>query len=172
MHDAKVVKDSCTLKDFHNALRARDPLGSGFDTSTDLLLHLIWKLLAFSPSDRLTPAQALLHPYFTESEQDGLLSDVLMHGSTVAPHSPVSGFHNELESQLLDQGRGIHEHILAEVSEYTCPKCGKSFADYVREVVVNLLVNPFYFHLTRILICIELVSPTCPWKKACPVLLI
>ncbi|OEU14927.1 hypothetical protein FRACYDRAFT_188334, partial [Fragilariopsis cylindrus CCMP1102] len=59
-----MVKESCTLQDFHRALRARDPLGIGFDSSTDLLLHLIWQLLAFDPEERMTAEEALQHPYF------------------------------------------------------------------------------------------------------------
>eukprot|EP00536_Pseudo-nitzschia_multiseries_P013370 jgi/Psemu1/138608/gw1.568.4.1 len=59
-----MVTGSCTLQDFHRALRARDPLGIGFDSSTDLLLHLIWQLLAYDPSERITAEEALEHPYF------------------------------------------------------------------------------------------------------------
>jgi len=131
MQDAKVVKNSCRLTDFHNALRARDPLGSGFDKSTDLLLHLIWKLLAFNPVDRLSPAQALLHPYFTSSapEQDEFLNDGLIQSYTLAYYqTPFSGFHNALESQLLDPK--VDMDIFLEVSEFYCPKCKKSFVDY------------------------------------------
>lgn len=132
MHDAKVVKDSCTLRDFHNALRARDVLGIGFDKSTDLLLHLIWKLLAFDPSDRLTPSQALLHPYFaeptSEQEQNDLISDLQILSSTYANSIPFSGFHNALESQLLELN--VNLHMSAEVTEFTCPKCGKVYTDY------------------------------------------
>ena len=34
----RTTKSSCTLNDFHMALRARDPLGLGFDNATDPLL--------------------------------------------------------------------------------------------------------------------------------------
>lgn len=34
----RTIKSSCTLHDFHMALRARDPLGIGFDDATDPLL--------------------------------------------------------------------------------------------------------------------------------------
>jgi len=40
LHKQSTVKSSCTLNDFHRALRARDPLGLGFDSSADTLLHL------------------------------------------------------------------------------------------------------------------------------------
>merc|ERR1739836_166274 len=39
LHEASIVKPTCTLQDFHNALRARDPLGIGFDSSSDSLLQ-------------------------------------------------------------------------------------------------------------------------------------
>ena len=37
---ASIVKTTCTIHDFHSALRARDPLGLGFDNSIDPLLQL------------------------------------------------------------------------------------------------------------------------------------
>jgi serine/threonine protein kinase len=37
---ASIVKTTCTIHDFQNALRARDPLGIGFDKSIDPLLQL------------------------------------------------------------------------------------------------------------------------------------
>ena len=69
-----MVKESCTLQDFHHALRARDPLGIGFDSSTDLLLHLIWQLLTFDPNERITAEEALSHPFFTSP--DGTLDSL------------------------------------------------------------------------------------------------
>ena len=67
LHDASVAKQSCTLHDFHSALRARDPLGLGFERSADLLLHLIWRLLDWDPLTRISPHDALEHPYFTSN---------------------------------------------------------------------------------------------------------
>ncbi|EEC45712.1 predicted protein, partial [Phaeodactylum tricornutum CCAP 1055/1] len=64
LHSSAMVKDSCTISDFHFALRARDPLGIGFDSSTDTLLHLIWQLLEWNPTKRISPYEALRHPYF------------------------------------------------------------------------------------------------------------
>jgi len=49
LHKSAMTKQSCTLNDFHRALRARDPLGWGFEAS-DSLLHLIWQLLAWGKS--------------------------------------------------------------------------------------------------------------------------
>ena len=37
---ASIVKTTCTIHDFHSALRARDPLGIGFDKSMNPLLQL------------------------------------------------------------------------------------------------------------------------------------
>lgn len=134
MHDAKVVKDTCTLRDFHNALRARDPLGTGFDESTDLLLHLIWKLLAWDPLYRLKPSQALQHPYFTaptmpQSTHDNLPVERIILSSTFANYNPLfPGPHNALESQLLDANLDMNSSFA--VSEFICPKCGKKHADH------------------------------------------
>lgn len=131
MHEAKTTKENCTLRDFHNALRARDPLGSGFDTSTDLLLHLIWKLLAWDPSDRLSPKEALMHPYFTstesETEQGVWQSDRFILNSVLAYRTASSGFHNALESQLLELNVDVDAF---PVSEFICPQCGRKYSDY------------------------------------------
>ena len=111
-----MVKESCTLQDFHRALRARDPLGIGFDSSTDLLLHLIWQLLAFDPSDRMTAEEALLHPYFISP--DGTL-DTLHR---------IPGFQNALESRMLDSR--IDFDAGDEIRDFQCPRCGRVFHDW------------------------------------------
>ena len=87
-----MAKESCTIQDFHRALRARDPLGIGFDSSTDLLLHLIWQLLAFDPGERMTAEEALQHAYFISP--DGTLDSL----------NRMPGSHNALESSPLRAG--------------------------------------------------------------------
>jgi serine/threonine protein kinase len=75
IHKLSMVKASCTLRDFHRALRARDPLGLGFDDSSDNLLQLIWQLLAWNPEDRILPAVALKHAYFVQPDSDVFADD-------------------------------------------------------------------------------------------------
>lgn len=104
------VKTTCTMQDFHNALRARDPLGIGFDSSFDALLQLIWGLLAWDPRERLTASDALQHHYFTMSD-------------------PVEDEdYNALEPQTLDPSvdMNVEGHL---VKEFTCPHCGRKFED-------------------------------------------
>ena len=114
LHNTAMVKKSCTIADFHSALRARDPLGIGFDSAADTLLHLIWKLLAWDPLERITAAQALGHPYFTviDVEQQALV--------------PTKD--NALESVMLDARMdiGTTEPNL----NFTCPKCKRRFGDW------------------------------------------
>ena len=112
LHRSAMVKASCTLKDFHRALHARDPLGIGFDSSSDTLLHLIWQLLAWDPSKRMTPTEALQHPYFVGSKHS----------------DPVPGDHNALESQMLDPRMDFN--VSDTIDEFTCPKCGRKFNDW------------------------------------------
>ncbi|CAB9510867.1 linked kinase-associated serine/threonine phosphatase 2C [Seminavis robusta] len=112
LYKIAMVKESCTLRDFHQALRARDPLGLGFDQSTDNLLQLIWGLLAWDPMDRITAEQALEHPYFTSSPKSNL----------------VPGDHNALESQMLDPGMDFN--VTDNVDQFICPKCGRVFNDW------------------------------------------
>ena len=111
LHQSAMTKQSCTLNDFHRALRARDPLGWGFETSDDLL-HLIWMLLSWDPQERITPAEALKHPYFHRFE---------------APDD-FAGEHNALESQMLDPRMDFN--VSDTVNEFTCPKCGRTFDDW------------------------------------------
>lgn len=114
LHLTAVVKQTCTIQDFHNALRARDPLGIGFDSSTDSLLELIWGLLSWDPSKRVTAAQALKHPYF----QKGIDHD---HHH----HHGVDENNKAMTPQLLDPN--ISATIEESKTRFVCPKCAKSF---------------------------------------------
>mmetsp|Transcript_29789 Transcript_29789/g.61080 ORF Transcript_29789/g.61080 Transcript_29789/m.61080 type:complete len:637 (-) Transcript_29789:142-2052(-) len=127
----RVVKESCRLRDFHAALRARDPLGIGFDESANTLLHLIWRLLAWNPSDRLSPKQALLHhPYFNPSDHDEKTPkiDELFHKNSFFDFL-IPGSHNALESQTLDPKIDMNSSDIS-ISDFVCPKCGKKFYDH------------------------------------------
>lgn len=114
LYKIAMVKESCTLRDFHQALRARDPLGLGFDKSTDQLLHLIWQLLAWDPLERISAAEALQHPFFTSN--------------TTSTSSLEPGEHNALESQMLDPRMDFN--LSDSVDEFICPKCGRVFTDW------------------------------------------
>lgn len=114
LYKIAMVKESCTLRDFHQALRARDPLGLGFDKSTDQLLHLIWQLLAWDPLERISAAEALQHPYFTSN---------MTTNSNSEP-----GEHNAIESQMLDPRMDFN--LSDSVDEFICPKCGRIFTDW------------------------------------------
>ena len=121
-----MVKESCTLQDFHRALRARDPLGIGFDSSTDLLLHLIWQLLAFDPGLRMTAEEALLHPYF-----------ISLDGTLDSLKNETPGFHSSNNnSNALEQSSKtildprIDFDIEDEIKDFVCPKCGRMFHDW------------------------------------------
>jgi serine/threonine protein kinase len=116
LHRIAMAKDSCTLQDFHRALRARDPLGIGFDSSTDLLLHLVWQLLAWDPNERMTAQEALQHPYFTSPDE------------TLESLDLIPGFHNALESQMLDPRMDFD--VENTVKEFVCPKCGRAYQDW------------------------------------------
>lgn len=130
LHDVNVVKKKCALVDFHSALRARDPLGTGYGAESNTLLHLVWRLLAWNSVDRLTAADALNHPYFTSQINQAwnpnlfpFIDDVLMV-NTVDVHGPQ----NALEHQTLDPRVDISN--AAAVSRFVCPKCGKVYTDH------------------------------------------
>ena len=107
------------LQDFHNALRARDPLGIGFDEDANNLLHLVWRLLAWDPMERLSATEALNHPYFTaQSYQRGTYPSTFI----------VSDFLNALEHQTLDPRLDMSSE--ATVAEFICPKCGRKFSEH------------------------------------------
>ena len=100
---------NCSLQDFHRALRARDPLGIGLDSSTDNdLLDLIWGLLAWEPKERLLPKDALHHRYFATKEDN---------------HELIPANYNALEEvptvPLIVDPNNIHSFI--------CPGCGRSY---------------------------------------------
>jgi serine/threonine protein phosphatase PrpC len=116
LHQSAMTKQSCTMHDFHRALRARDPLGWGFESSDDTLLHLIWQLLAWDPLQRMTASEALKHPYFSSLDTN-----------SPSPDS-APGEHNALESQMLDPRMDFN--VSDSVDEFTCPLCGRVFADW------------------------------------------
>lgn len=118
LHKSAMVKESCTLHDFHRALRARDPLGIGFDSSSDQLLLLVWGLLAWDPSARITPREALKHPYFFEDD-----------GNSKDDESITGDDQNKaLESLMLDPRRDFN--VTDVIQEFTCPRCGRVFRDW------------------------------------------
>jgi len=119
LHDASMVRKQCGLHDFHAALRARDPLGLGFDSSSDQLLLLILGLLHWDPMKRLSASEALLHPYFR-----GLDS------SNTEESSLEGGEHNALEPQAFGGPRVKSDGSAPDISEFFCPKCGKKFEDH------------------------------------------
>jgi serine/threonine protein phosphatase PrpC len=114
LHSSAMVKDSCTISDFHFALRARDPLGIGFDSSTDTLLHLVWQLLEWNPTKRISPYEALRHPYFS--------------GNLDPPLDATIGSHNALESLMLDPR--LDFKLSDSITEFFCPQCGRVFHDW------------------------------------------
>lgn len=114
LHKTSMVRQKCTIQDFHQALRARDPLGIGFDSSADPLLHLIWNLLAWDPIERISPSEALRHPFFT-------ILDLKEHAL-----KPTTD--NALESLMLDPRMDIRS--TDTVDTFTCPKCGREFHDW------------------------------------------
>jgi serine/threonine protein phosphatase PrpC/serine/threonine protein kinase len=119
LFNAPMVKQSCTLQDFHHALRARDPLGTGFDSRDDTLLHLIWKLLSWDPLERITASEALQHPYFTVIDFEASNGTV-----PVGSHKAIEA----IESLALDPRMDIRNY--ETVTNFTCPKCGRSFGDW------------------------------------------
>lgn len=119
LHDwTTTLKPTCSLQDFHDALRARDPLGLGFDSSADSLLELIWRLLAWNPSQRMTPAQALLHEYFRD--QTPISSTKIKNVALV-----TSGYTVDTVDRTV-----LVKDKYAIPTVYTCPKCHRSFEDW------------------------------------------
>eukprot|EP00571_Detonula_confervacea_P008450 CAMPEP_0172331272 /NCGR_PEP_ID=MMETSP1058-20130122/61842_1 /TAXON_ID=83371 /ORGANISM="Detonula confervacea, Strain CCMP 353" /LENGTH=1290 /DNA_ID=CAMNT_0013048535 /DNA_START=357 /DNA_END=4229 /DNA_ORIENTATION=+ len=122
LHKVNVVKNKCTLNDFHSALRARDPLGIGFGDDENTLLHLVWRLLDWNPVKRLTASEALEHPYFAHQSNYRDWNPIFLHtklfDTVVVPGSQ----NNALEDPRLSSDRTI-------ISEFVCP-CGKIFTDH------------------------------------------
>lgn len=111
-HQSSIAKPSCTLNDFNRALRARDPLGWGFESS-DTLLHLIWRLLAWDPKERMTTADALKHPFMVDP---------------TATVDATAGDQTALESQMLDPRTDFN--VSDSIDQFVCPKCGRTFRDW------------------------------------------
>lgn len=124
---------SCLSKDFHSALRARDPLGIGFDDDANVLLHLVWRLLDWNPLERLSASEALEHPYFTSIDSANTewnLNPIFLHNRLFRDTTSViaRSQENALEHQTLDPSVDISSDR-AMPSNFVCPKCGKKFSD-------------------------------------------
>jgi serine/threonine protein kinase len=136
IHKFSMVKASCTLHDFHRALRARDPLGLGFDESADTLLHLIWQLLAWNPDERMLPAAALQHSYFAQHIPGAESNDKHTKALESQMLDPRMDFN--LSTSLLESpfvitcaSPTMFPGVLgAAVDHFVCPKCGRSFYDW------------------------------------------
>mmetsp|Transcript_22394 Transcript_22394/g.54225 ORF Transcript_22394/g.54225 Transcript_22394/m.54225 type:complete len:610 (-) Transcript_22394:110-1939(-) len=130
LHDVNVVKNKCTLTDFHSALRARDPLGTGFNEDSNTLLHLVWRLLDWDPRERLSASGALEHPYFKDND-NGFRNwnPVFLHTKLIDDNAVFGVQDKALEHQTLDPRYDISSDT-AIISEFICPKCGKVFADH------------------------------------------
>jgi len=107
MGKSQRMKKSCTIDDFHMALRARDPLGIGFGSSSDDLLRLIWKLLTLDPRERISAREALNHEYFVSVDR-----------------SDSKTYNGALVTQMKEPVVGSIEEF-----QFTCPKCGKKYND-------------------------------------------
>ena len=120
LEEVKMVKKTCNLQDFHSALRARDPLGIGFDSSSDSLLLLVWGLLAWAPANRLTASEALSQPYFNLSSN---------HETFNSAENIRSEDNHALETRI-PNARVDTNATSFDIDEFVCPKCGKKFEDH------------------------------------------
>jgi len=110
-----IVKNSCTIEDFHTALRARDPLGIGFDSSTEPLLRLIWSLLVWDPLGRISASDALEHEYFLRNANE----DKQPQQGTIIDGALVPQM---IDPRMTTEANSVHA--------FKCPKCGKTFTDW------------------------------------------
>jgi len=130
LFNASIVKTTCTLSDFHSALRARDPLGKGFDSSYDALLQLIWGLLSWDPRKRLTASEALQHFYFNPP-------------SNPDPYNPKSHSNDDTDNQMNNKNNSntaLESEFFTDptldinieqqtIHDFHCPKCHRNFTD-------------------------------------------
>jgi len=121
------TKNKCTIKDFHSALRARDPLGIGFDDGANTLLHLVWRLLAWNPLERLSPSEALDHAYFAIAQDKHY--DLNLFRAELPETVFTPGFQRALEHQTLDPRLDMSSDT-ATITEFICPLCRKVFSDH------------------------------------------
>jgi len=98
-------------------LQARDQLQIGFSSpSSEQLLFLIWQLLQYDPRKRLTPAEALGHPYFAEEDHA----------------HPEQGDHpNKYPTSRALQTQSTETTLQPprsdEPNKFECPLCSKTF---------------------------------------------
>jgi serine/threonine protein phosphatase PrpC len=129
LHEHDLMEPSCTLSEFRNALQQRDSLGIGFSSpSSTALLHLIWNLLQFDPERRITPTEALNHPYFSGDE-----STAENEGASSNSNNNDASSASSASSSLVPVlPPSLEFKIELEASRnFTCPKCGKVYDNWL-----------------------------------------
>ena len=108
-------------------------MGVGFDDNANTLLHLVWRLLDWDPSQRLSASEALNHPYFTSEEgrfknwrPPTFIHQLFLDTDTEVPPGEQQ---HALEHQTLDPRVDMPSDI-DMVSDFICPKCGKKYDDH------------------------------------------
>ncbi|KAG7391656.1 Protein phosphatase 2C-like domain-containing protein 1 [Phytophthora pseudosyringae] len=117
-----LVSESCHFGRFNQTVVERDPLKRGLEDSWGL--DLMWRLLQWHPSERITADEALQHAYF----QGAYVCKE--SGRRFATHQELL-----LHERYLDAQRA-RESIFASVvrakyelpDRFTCPHCGRAFS--------------------------------------------
>jgi serine/threonine protein phosphatase PrpC/serine/threonine protein kinase len=113
LSDTAMVTKNCGVDDFRDALQQRDQTQLGFNSPTSTpLLMLIWQLLAWDPQSRLTPTDALNHPYFS-----------LDFNAPTKDAKPTS---TALQAQSFE-ANVQSEAEYSGVTSFICPVCHKEF---------------------------------------------
>ncbi|KAL4109919.1 hypothetical protein PRIC1_001613 [Phytophthora ramorum] len=117
-----LVSESCHFGRFNQTVVERDPLKRGLEDSWGL--DLMWRLLQWHPSERITAQDALQHAYFRGPYV------CKESGRRFATHQELLLHERYLEAQR------ARESIFASVvrakyelpDHFTCPHCGREFS--------------------------------------------
>lgn len=121
-----LVPQACHIGRFNETLRRKDPLGIGFQSQMGL--DLLWRLLAWSPVNRISAVEALEHAYFRgpyrcpESDREfATRGDLETHQAYLKARDAKRG--RDHQASLVGTTR-----ILPR--SYVCPQCGRTFQDW------------------------------------------
>ena len=122
---------SCTVQDLRRALQQRDPLDKGFHDVWGL--DLLWRLLRWDPTQRISAREALEHAYF----KGPYVSSI--DGSQHATPSELKAYDSRVEAIKAHTDTGVtppaifysHPFLIdreGTMPTFVCPQCQRTFS--------------------------------------------
>jgi len=123
---------ACTVQDLRRALQQRDPLDKGFHDVWGL--DLLWRLLRWNPSERISAREALNHAYFKgpyvssiDGSHHATRSELKEYDSS---HAKAIKAQTDVTTPAIFYSHPFLVNREGSMPTFTCPKCGRDFTSW------------------------------------------